>query len=140
MSHRTNLLAHHLVRHFHQMAASEHVDRISRADGVTASSPTTSTNISISTYLAIPICYSRDIFFGGCQFVCLNLYVWFISRYSGKQERVAYKSQVSTFIMYQLVSMNWNVKVKNIKSSTYESIVVNLYIIDTKPIVQVGKS
>ena len=45
-----------------------------------------------------------------------------------------------TFVMYQLVSMNLYVVVKNIQSSTYESIVVNLYVVDTKPIVRVGKS
>ena len=47
---------------------------------------------------------------------------------------------IQTFVMYQLVSMNLYVAVKNIQSSTYESIVVNLYVVDTKPIVRVGKS
>ena len=42
--------------------------------------------------------------------------------------------------MYQLVSMNLYVALKNIQSSTYELIVDNLYVVDTKPIVQVGKS
>ncbi len=43
--------------------------------------------------------------------------------------------------MYQLVSINLYVALKNIQSSTYESIVEdNLYVVDTKPIVRVGKS
>ncbi len=42
--------------------------------------------------------------------------------------------------MYQMVSMNLYVALKNIQSSTYESTVDNLYVVDTKPIVQAGKS
>ena len=38
--------------------------------------------------------------------------------------------------MYQLVSMNLYVVLKNIQSSFYESIVDNLYVVDTKPIVR----
>jgi len=38
--------------------------------------------------------------------------------------------------MYQLVSMNLYVALKDIQSNTYESIVDNLYVVDTKPVVR----
>ena len=84
---------------------------------------------SSQSWTMLSVRASRDISFGVCQFVCLKLYVWRLSRSSGNYELVVVKLQTCTYVICQLVSMSLYVLRKNMQSKTYKEVSHKLYVL-----------